>query len=663
MRRSHSLAVLGALAALVVGCSDVVPPSAPVPARPSLNVSPSQPTSCSGRTEIQSLIVATFRNGAGRIAALATFAAIDQLYCRSGNLQAGRLLANAFIDGVFYLYRVNQLLGQAGANPDPLVATRVAELTVRIQYFVGLNPGILPDAIGTGTDVALGTAEPTQPFQLVVPTARFGVAAQTGFFNKRANVVITRLPADAPAFQSIYQEYPPRYQITVIPADADDPELRTVAGATATVGLCPDLPEPHRDDVRILRIPDPGRGAPVFPALAEPPGYLNGCVGRTAVGDPAAAPRGWLELGIDRVRTVASAAAAFFAPTQAYAVDGGLGSTLFELSGYTAANPLLVRGRVTSGTAGVAGATVTIGTTSVLTGADGSYVIHLPELEEVPYRDSALVTVSAAKSPLQPASVTARIGGPYFGLPDAPDIVLGAVPAVTLVPGAVQSGGILLAGPNAGGRGAAWHPTPIKLDNGFSTTFSFLIDGKNSYVDSVNADGGGDGFAFVIQNSAAGSQAIGLGGTGLGYQGITNSVAIEFDTWDSDAPTAAAGPGYDPNNNHVAVQSLGANPNTPFDAARLGAAVIPAVNMSDGAVHTVTVTYAPPSPSPAVGSTGALTVVLDGVTLLTRSITLAPGGVLNTGGSAYLGFTAGTGFARENHRILSWTLPAPPVIF
>ena len=40
---------------------------------------------------------------------------------------------------------------------------------------------------------------------------------------------------------------------------------------------------------------------------------------------------------------------------------------------------------------------------------------------------------------------------------------------------------------------------------------------------------GGDGFAFVVQNF--GEQSLGQGGGGLGYGGIPNEVAVEFDTW------------------------------------------------------------------------------------------------------------------------------------
>lgn len=51
---------------------------------------------------------------------------------------------------------------------------------------------------------------------------------------------------------------------------------------------------------------------------------------------------------------------------------------------------------------------------------------------------------------------------------------------------------------------------------------------------------GGDGFALVIhgnyesqpgQNVGQGIHTLGEGGEGMGYHGIPNSLAIEFDTW------------------------------------------------------------------------------------------------------------------------------------
>jgi len=63
---------------------------------------------------------------------------------------------------------------------------------------------------------------------------------------------------------------------------------------------------------------------------------------------------------------------------------------------------------------------------------------------------------------------------------------------------------------------------------------------------------GADGFAFVMQNHNY--PVLGKKGEAMGYDGITNSLAVEFDLFRNI---------YDPNGNHIAVQSLGQYPNSP----------------------------------------------------------------------------------------------------
>ena len=70
---------------------------------------------------------------------------------------------------------------------------------------------------------------------------------------------------------------------------------------------------------------------------------------------------------------------------------------------------------------------------------------------------------------------------------------------------------------------------------------------------------GGDGFAFVIQNTS--STALGLTNSYMGYE-ISNSLAAEFDTWRNSNFL-----GLEPSNNHVGVQSAGTGVNNPFAGA------------------------------------------------------------------------------------------------
>ncbi|KPK75981.1 MAG: hypothetical protein AMJ79_08845 [Phycisphaerae bacterium SM23_30] len=137
--------------------------------------------------------------------------------------------------------------------------------------------------------------------------------------------------------------------------------------------------------------------------------------------------------------------------------------------------------------------------------------------------------------------------------------------------------------------GAAWYAEKQEVLAGFETIFQFQItDTGGSLYGS-----GGDGFAFVIQGD--GGTALGGAGHNIGYGGreiaggITNSVAVEFDTWDNSGY-----PFYFPDggNNHISVQSRGTMPNDPNHDYSLGStSTIP--DLSDGNVHTVKITYVP----------------------------------------------------------------------
>ncbi|MGD1094295.1 MAG: MBG domain-containing protein [Bryobacteraceae bacterium] len=184
---------------------------------------------------------------------------------------------------------------------------------------------------------------------------------------------------------------------------------------------------------------------------------------------------------------------------------------------------------------------------------------------------------------------------------------------------------------------AAWLPAPLPVGSAFTTQFSFQI--------SASAPGAtiADGFAFVIQNSLAGTGALGTTGMGgfLGYQGLTNSLAVEFDTYQND---------WDPNANHVAIQSnyTGAN-SASHNGVDYPTPTISAVNtvaiptLAEGS-HTVIITYD--------GST--LTVSLDRTSVVSASVNLSNLG-LDPNGNAVVGFTAATGDASQVTQISSWS--------
>lgn len=216
--------------------------------------------------------------------------------------------------------------------------------------------------------------------------------------------------------------------------------------------------------------------------------------------------------------------------------------------------------------------------------------------------------------------------------------------------GPVADGGVLRLTPleSAPARSSVWHRLRQPVTGGLETLFTFRIT-PNGGTDS-------EGFAFVIQNES--NSSLGGGGGKLGYQGITNGVAVEFDTRRSGGAEIGTGDPAGTPPNRIGIHSLGTAANSAGENASL-AISDPVAGLDDGNIHTARILYAP-------GAPGTLSVFLDGTLVTQASVNLAT--LLDiTRGAAFVGFTSGSGSGLGDNDILSWKLaedlpPQPPVV-
>lgn len=177
-----------------------------------------------------------------------------------------------------------------------------------------------------------------------------------------------------------------------------------------------------------------------------------------------------------------------------------------------------------------------------------------------------------------------------------------------------------------GQAGSAFSTTAITLapNVSFSTKFSFNFNQQ--------LNNGADGLVFVVQTV---SNTAGGAGGGIGYEGLLQSVGIEFDNWDN-------GSGDNFSNNHVGININGVMNSVAINTS------LPVILDSGNDLFSW-IDYN--------GTANLLEVRLSGVdfrpvsSLLSSTVDLA--NVLGTP-NAFVGFTSGTGFAGANHDVISW---------
>jgi hypothetical protein len=183
-------------------------------------------------------------------------------------------------------------------------------------------------------------------------------------------------------------------------------------------------------------------------------------------------------------------------------------------------------------------------------------------------------------------------------------------------------------------KGGMWYTQdPLQVDKGFTTVFNFQISSSGGYGE------GADGIALIIHNAPQNLEQ-GIHGGGMGYEGIPNCIAIEFDTFDNEEYE-------DRSNNHISVQTKGQEPNKPTLDASVAINRSLGFDLKDGKAHQAKITY----------QTGKLNVYVDDMKMpiLTAHIDIAKTINLDNG-KAWVGISSATGAGYANHDILSWSM-------
>jgi len=167
---------------------------------------------------------------------------------------------------------------------------------------------------------------------------------------------------------------------------------------------------------------------------------------------------------------------------------------------------------------------------------------------------------------------------------------------------------------------AAWFKTPLAIDQPFAVGFS--------YQGQAN---GADGIALVFQNSSSGTAAVGSTGSGVGYAGIGNSLALVLDIYSGNG---AGGSG-------MAIATNGAS----WTLTNTGPVALNSSHLID-----VVFSYDPVAQTLTVVLTD--TVNGDQYTSVTTGIDLA---TITGGNTATLGFTGGDGDVTATQAIRNFT--------
>jgi hypothetical protein len=330
--------------------------------------------------------------------------------------------------------------------------------------------------------------------------------------------------------------------------------------------------------------------------------------------------------------TVSGTAASATETVEAIAVEAGYTNSVVASAAYTIAPVLpaptfsLAAGTYTTSqtvtisdaTAGTTIYYTTNGTTPTTSSTKYTGAITVSATETL---EAIAVEAGCTNSPAVSAAYIITAETSYISYPS--DGITAS--SLSLNNGPTVTGGVLqLTDGGTAEMRSAWSTTTVPV-SGFTTDFTFQM---------LNAVA--DGMTFTIQNDPKGMWALGNGGSGLGYQGIQNSVALKFDIYND------AGEGTD----SIGVYTDGAAPTMPAtDLSSSGVTLLSGDLMHAHLVYSgTTLTVTLTDTKTGASATNQFTVNIPSVV---------------GSNTAYVGFTGGTGSNTAVQQVTSWTYLVP----
>ena len=180
-------------------------------------------------------------------------------------------------------------------------------------------------------------------------------------------------------------------------------------------------------------------------------------------------------------------------------------------------------------------------------------------------------------------------------------------------------------------QGGVWYDNAIDFDNDFTINYQNNFGSKNA--------NGADGMALVFKRNS--TPLIGALGGGLGYQGISPSLVVEFDTYLNN--TAQEGLLADPFFDHIAIMRNGnPNHNSADNLAGPAQASNMSTNIEDGNTHEIKIEW--------IASTTTFNVYFDCVLRLSLNQDVK-NTIFSGDDSVFFGFVGSTGGLSNLHQV------------